>query len=364
MIHFRSIEGYPPIQNLLKTMTFSKDRIVTIFSTILSRNIKPFNIVDTHVIFKRTYIGQENRVFRFLFGYLFFYLYILGYLILKRPQKILYFESISAIPALIYKFFFRQTEVFAHYHEYTTKDEYLNGMLIERFSHDLEKRQYNKFKWISHTNYDRLQLFKNDCNLDCESILKIMPNYPLLEWIDIKEVGKNSTLDTFRFVYVGPLNEEDTYINEVCDYIGSHNDFSLEIISNRVPVTFIERIKTKQYHNITILGEIENAKLPDVLTSNKIGLILYKCKTLNQIHAQPNKFFEYLRAGLDIWYPKEMIGCKEFTSFVSPKIIPIDFNNIEQSVIGYKPELVYPPRSFSKFSTEYAVAELIKQLNN
>jgi len=166
---------------------------------------------------------------------------------------------------------------------------------------------YTNFNWISHTNKERLAFFANDCHIKNDQILRVMPNYPMSDWT----MGKSEKIqvptkkNSLRFVYVGPINFEDTYIKEMCRYVGIRPETTLEIVSNRIPQYFLDFLQANKYTNITFLGEVKNSELPNVLQSNKIGLILYKCKTQNQIYAQPNKLFEYLRVGLDVWFPRK-----------------------------------------------------------
>jgi hypothetical protein len=40
--------------------------------------------------------------------------------------------------------------------------------------------------------------------------------------------------------------------------------------------------------------------------------VLYKGNTTNFVYNVPNKVFEYLRCGLRVWYPQEMMGLRHF----------------------------------------------------
>lgn len=364
IIHFRPLDGYPPIQNILRIFSRKENLRLSVFSSVSSSSGRDFSIENSDIYWSDTFLGYRNRIIRLFGGHIFFNIKCFTYLILKRPKKIIYFESISAIPCLMYKWIFKESEVFVHYHEYTTKEEYTKGMFMERFAHSLEKKMYNNFKWISHTNKERLTFFKNDCNIKNNQILHVMPNYPMSEWtVDKSEIVKIPIEEkSNRFIYVGPINFEDTYIIEICKYIGAKPDSSLEIVSNRIPQYFLDFLQANKYTNINLLGEVKNSELPYVLESNKIGLILYKCQTKNQIYAQPNKLFEYLRIGLDVWFPKEMLGCYDFQSIENPKVVCIDFNNIETSVEHYLPGFKNSMNFFKDLTAENATNELVKSL--
>jgi hypothetical protein len=60
--------------------------------------------------------------------------------------------------------------------------------------------------------------------------------------------------------------------------------------------------------------------LPQVLSQYDVGLILYRCRTLNFVYNATNKLFEYLVCGLDVWYPPCMLGLKTYArSTIAPR---------------------------------------------
>ena len=93
-----------------------------------------------------------------------------------------------------------------------------------------------------------------------------------------------------------------------------------------------------------------------------IGVILYKCKTLNQRFAAPNKLFEYLACGLDVWFPAEMEGCFEYASDAIPRVLKVDFNNIYDSIKSYSYSHENRTNTNFQFSAEQASKPLIEKL--
>lgn len=362
IIHFQPLELYPPIQNLLIILNeypHSK-KIKTI--TTNQNGFSDFYIGQTekNEIIRKD-VHSENRFFRFL---KFFNFYVFTYfkLIKEKPKQIIYFESLSALPVLLYKISHSKTKVFAHYHEYTSPSEYKSNMIIQRMNHWLEKRAFNKFEWISHTNEKRLELFSVDHPKIKKSILKKLPNYPSKKWIETLIDYRIEEIKEINFIYVGPLSFEDTYIREVCEFISLRKEYTLKLYSQRITTDFKNYFSERKFTNIMLLGAIDYFNIPKKLVVNQIGLILYKCNTLNQRYCAPNKLFEYLSCGLDVWYPNQMIGCEEFKSNLNPKVIEIDFLNIEKSIANYSFDFQEKKIPNLQFSAEDATNELLKEL--
>ena len=61
-------------------------------------------------------------------------------------------------------------------------------------------------------------------------------------------------------------------------------------------------------HNINFRGAISQSDFPLIISQYQIGLVLYKGHIPNYIYNAPNKLFEYLACGLDVWYPICMKG--------------------------------------------------------
>ncbi len=366
IIHFQPIEYYPPIQNLLSVILNSNIQKEILIISTTQYKFNEFNLNSNAIKILRINVQSSNRVIR-LFKHLKFYILSLLKLICIMPSKVLYFESISAFPAIIYKLLFKKTELLAHYHEYTTPEEYQLGMQLVKWSHFLEKISYSKYAWISHTNNKRLEFFKNDNKGITECICRVLPNYPLLNW----NSQENKILSRFksenqpiRLVYIGALSIEDTYISEIIHFVIKHPDkYDLEVFSMQFPDNLNNLIYNRKSKNVKYSGPINYSDIPSVLIEKEVGLILYKGNTPNYIHNAPNKLFEYLACGLDVWFPIEMQGCYEYASSENPKVVLIDFLNIEKSIQNY----VYSPgeQYLNKdFTSEYAARNMVSFLKD
>ena len=75
---------------------------------------------------------------------------------------------------------------------------------------------------------------------------------------------------------------------------------------------------------------VEYDQLPALLRQFDVGVILYRCRTVNYQYNASNKLFEYLMCGLDVWYPPTMLGVKPYArEDVWPRVVEVDFENLE-----------------------------------
>jgi hypothetical protein len=361
IIHFQPIEFYPPVQNFISVLLNSGiQKEVLIISTTQAK-LNDFNLNADSIKILRKNVHSSSRVIRF-FKYLNFYIWTLSKLICLRPRKVLYFETISAFPAIVYKLLWRNIHLLVHYHEYSTLVEFQIGMQLVKWNHLLEVKNYSRFAWISHTNIKRIELFKKDNQNITKEICHVMPNYPLSNWTsNEKKITKRlkSENQPIRLVYIGALSIEDTYILEILQFVIDHSDkYDLEVFSFHFSDALNNLINNRKSQNIKFSGPINYNDIPKVLKEKDVGLIFYKGNTPNYIHNAPNKLFEYLACGLDVWFPKEMQGCYEYASNKNPKVIMIDFLNIEKSTQDY----LYSHEDVHLnigFTSEFATREMV-----
>ena len=123
---------------------------------------------------------------------------------------------------------------------------------------------------------------------------------------------------------------------------------------------FVEGLNCK---DIALKGPVSYQDVPKVLSGYHVGLILYKSVSENVIYSEPNKLFEYLVCGLDVWYPEEMFGTREYNSpEYWPKVIALDFSKLEQINLE---ELVRRKNGYRRdieFTCEAASRELVQLL--
>jgi hypothetical protein len=333
IVHFSPLELYPPVMNWLNFLSVQpgvEKYQVTVYTSNPQDVKELFIPANASIKVKRIASFSGNSISRYL-NYLKFYLFTLLGLIFNRPGTVLYYETLSAIPAALYKKWFnRKSRIFIHYHEYTTGNEYNQGMIINRWGHRLEKSIYNECDWISHTNRDRLQKFIRDNSAITLTNTFELPNYPPSSWI--KEERKNTLQLPVKMVYVGALSLNTMYIQELCDWVKrQEGSVVLDIYSSNYASGVTEYLDALDKSIIRFYGGVNYFSLPEVLRSYDIGVIIYKGHIENYIYNAPNKLFEYLSCGLVVWFPDLMKSRWHYvTKGVYPKVIPVNFNSLDK----------------------------------
>jgi hypothetical protein len=350
IVHFQPIEKYPPILNYLNFLAENNNfKNVYVITTKSTLKIPLYKNQKTNVI--RFPAINGNKIAR-LIRYLYFYLGSLFILLVKNPKKVLYYETLSSFSPIIYFYISLKTiHLYIHYHEYETPEEIKSGMAMSRIFHNLfEIKIYKNAKWLSHTNEQRMNLFLKDNPFINKSITRIMPNYPPRSWANF-DIKRNIEMPV-RFVYVGSFASFDTlYIREFINWIKKKNGNALlDIYSFYIPPEISNFINNQKCKFISLKGSVSYYQLPMILNQYDIGVILYKGTTLNFIFNAPNKLFEYLLCGLDVWVSNKMEGCRPYgVSGIYPKVTMIDFENIDtvklQEIIS-RNELNYKPSEY------------------
>jgi hypothetical protein len=282
--------------------------------------------------------------------YLLYYLRTLMSLLVSRPSTILYYDSISSFPAIIYKRFFnREVRLFVHYHEYMSKAEYKNGMKMVKYFHALEKKELPNVSWISHTNHERMELYEKDLFPLSLNNKNELPNYPPESWTQTEENKKSDGI--VRIVQVGSIGLETMYVREFSNWVIAMKGRVIWDI-----YTFNLDKDTRDYFNIlnspwiTIKAPVDYGSLANTLRKYDVGVILYKGHIPNYIFNAPNKLFEYHVCGLDVWFPPHMISALKYQTLKTyPKIMSVDFKGKMSDVEEYidHGDMVYEKRKFS-----------------
>lgn len=332
ILHFQPLELYPPVMNFIDYIDNKQTKIqIKVFSTHPPVNHEYFRSNTVQIYRKGRSQAGNNRIGRLL-QYCRYYFSTSYRLFKYNPDTVMYFETLSFLPVYFYCFINnlrrKPTRVFCHYHEYTSNQEYKSGMVINRALHALEKKWYKKMEWISLTNADRMDLFKKDVSLGQLHNTFILPNYPPKTWLNISRT-ENQSLPV-RFVYVGALGMDTMYIKEFAEWIENHEGkFSWDIFSQQDGTELIDFLNFKNARHIQFKSSINYKKLPEILNDYDIGVILYKGHIANYIYNVPNKLFEYMACGLDIWFPREMTTSHLYINDQKrPKVIAVDFKNL------------------------------------
>jgi len=367
IIHLLPLELYPPVMNLVDYLSKNYLGKIIVLTTHKSEKnlLSQYKNDSSRVLIKRKSLSGKNPLVRMM-NYTLFYLNGLSLLIRTKPKAVLYFESLSSWPALIYKKIMgERIKLLVHCHEYTDPGIKSEETSLARQLHKAEKKMYRRFSWISHTNPVRLQMFKDDNGLNKlpKSIFHVMPNYPSSSWMQ-KETNHCNKLKQKKLVFVGSLGYDNMYLQEVVDWVGKHPiEFSLDIYAYNIDAKAKVLLEKCGWSNIRFCGGCDYYSLPEVLKEYDIGLVIYKPFSQNTIHAVSNKVFEYLACGLDVWFSEDMIYTFKYErKNVFPKVIAVNFkelNSFDYDLAISRKGLEYGP---GNFFYEEVYGELLNEL--
>jgi hypothetical protein len=357
VIHFSPIEKYPPVMNLLNYLSeYHKYIKAVTISTIPADKQLLFKAYDKEQIsIKRKGIsGKIAGFFRYI-TYMYFNIATLFELIVFKPRSVIYFETLSSWPALMYKKWVNPAcKLYVHYHEYTTSEEYRSGMKLNRWFHKFEKAYYQNYNWISHTNEDRMSKFINDGNVFPKKIAHILPNYPPSSWgANCQKRTVGNVDGPIKLIYVGALSLETMYLMEFADWVQNQNGKIIwDIYSNNYSETALSYINSLNSNGrVNMKKPVDYYDLPLVLNNYQIGIILYKGHIENYIYNAPNKLFEYLSCGLDVWFPSQLVGSLPFVrENTSPRVVSLNFELLNTQVttgLLKREGLPYKPVNYS-----------------
>lgn len=343
-LHYLPLEYYPPVTNLIDYLAgermdnFKKIKIYSSHNVKGRSEYQPRKLIANSqqlpAISRSPFPKETDNSLIRLFKYLHYNILTLIGLITCRPNNLLYYESYSAWPAYVYtRYFNRKCRLFIHFHEYASKAWYRTTMRQVRYFHRLEKKWlFPRAEWISQTNEDRLQLFHQDHPYLKFGQLKIMPNYPPKVWQNLRsKLHDASPPSVLKMVYVGSISFQSTYIREVCQWVNTlEGKVLIDIYAFNLHRDVLEFLKSLNSPFIRFFDQgIEYNAQPTVLSKYQVGLILYKAHNLNYTYNAPNKLFEYLACGLDVWYPAVLHGPRPYqTSNTYPKVTSVDFENL------------------------------------
>jgi hypothetical protein len=351
IVHFQPLEKYPPVVNFIRFAGQQSEKGNDRLHVVTTHPGKNKNtLAFKNALVHRVVSWREmNRIQRLLF-YISFNVKVVWLLIKHRPETILYYETLSAFGPWIYKKYInRKANIFVHYHEYTSPAEYRSGMVLNRWLHEREKQIYPLTSWLSHTNKDRLEFFLKDVGDRIPPFTTLLPNYPSISWQHNAAAVQRENNNGIGFVYVGALSLQGMHTNAMVEFVAKHSEECFwDIYSDNHDKDVIEFIKSKNASNIYFKGAILYDELPTVLPKYDIGVILYTGCTPNYEYNAPNKFFEYLSCGLNVWFGPGMKGMLPYMQTeTKPFVELVNFNHLtipdrERAIrIEYIPEGTY-----------------------
>jgi hypothetical protein len=266
--------------------------------------------------------------------YIWFYLVVFFSLLKYRKHAIMYYESISALPVwFLHKIgLMGKRKLLIHFHEYFNEHEIAMQMKLERVGHRVEPDLFEKANWISQQNDDRIIFFKRDFPFISENILRTLPNYPPAKWLKFVDGSNNSIPgNSLKLVYVGSLSTRRMHTRDVFNWIlDQKGDVTLDIYSINFREDVASLLKELNTPHIKFKGGLKYDEIPQVIKDYHVGLVLYNSESNNFIYNTPNKLFEYLACGLDVWCSKDLVSSRIYErNDCYPKVQIVDFTNLK-----------------------------------
>lgn len=366
VVHFMPLEFYPPVMNFLDIVSEQPSQI-RVYSTENNKYRKIYCNKKLNSIFRVDLPSPKDNGIVRLIKYLNFNVKCFIALVKFKPEEIIYFESYSAGPVYWYlRFYGKNKGLIIHYHEYAPPQWYENGMRLVKKYHTYEtKFLYKKAEWISQTNKDRVKLFLKDNPAVDPEKMKILPNYPPKSWHKNYKDLKTDNNETLKTVYVGSLSLEATFIQEYCEWVMSQKGkVTFDIFSYNLHEDTYNYLANLSSPYINFFEDgIEYRKLPSIISKYNVGLILYKGLNDNFIYNAPNKLFEYLACGLEVWCSDKMLGVTPYLYDGKPRIIHVDFLKIDSGfLLKSRNEEIIASNRTKLFCAEDALEPLVNKL--
>jgi len=366
-VHILPLEYYPPASNFLDLLGRQVSVRVHAYSTDNRKSRASHTNQSIAISRGRSPDPGSNPMLRLLVV-LWWHLKTAISLAIFKPHSIIYIEPHSAIAAWLYYRLFRgKARLFIHHHEYYAPVDYNRpGMRIPRLGFRLEKSDlFQRAEWISQTNEDRLRLVRGDNPEVAEKVWHILPNFPPEGWAGIPAPNQpGSGKSGIRLIYVGSASFEDTYIKEIVSWAASHpEEVELHICGYNVAREVWEWLEQEQFSNVSFDSSgYRYEELPEILSAFDVGLVLYKGNTSNFVYNVPNKVFEYLACGLEVWYPSEMLSIRKFQQDNPAPLRELRFPELEDLQLGTIQSKGLDVNTCVQFTAERAFAPLFDAL--
>ena len=275
-----------------------------------------------------------------------------------KPKAIIIYESYSVLPVFLFSIIFPKVNLLVHYHEFESSSEKQSASAYSKFLYFLEKRLLSKAIWVSQTNSERKQKFQELYPQLNEKPMRVFPNHPSKNWVETVKNRKTESSKILKFIHVGSLGIETTFIREFVEWIQAQNGrATLTVVSQNLEQAVRDLIAKNQ--RVTLIGDFPYQELPNVIIENHIGVVLYNGHIPNFVYNVPNKVNEYLACGLNVWYSDVLISTQKFAA-ENPQypLFSVDFSRGENLLA---PE--YSSESFEfKHWHEEAVQPLIDSI--
>jgi hypothetical protein len=173
-----------------------------------------------------------------------------------------------------------------------------------------------------------MQLFLDDIKPQRLDNVYVLPNYPPKNWFHPAKQISNP----IRILYVGALSLSTMYTKEFAEWVVAQKGRVIwHLYSSNSSMEVQDYFRSLKTNLIEFRGGVAYEDLPEVIKGYDVGVILYKGHIPNYIYNAPNKLFEYLACGLDVWFPQVMIGSLPYNDVNHyPKVMALDFSELHK----------------------------------
>lgn len=274
-------------------------------------------------------------------SYLIFNFWSLIILLLKRPDVVVAYETLSVFPAFVYSQLFKKKKIHVHYHEFLSIPERKQSSEYMKLLFKFEAKLLKKTS-CSQTNKDRKVLFLRDNHFLKKENVYVYPNVPPDSWWqDFGSSKKPWEGGKIKLVYVGALDAETMFLEEILKWVLENSeDLELTIYSQNISEGAMKLIQKYRSNSIHLNQALNYYQLPSALVQYDLGLVLYKGHIPNYVFNIPNKVYEYLSCGLKVLSDSVITSLKD--SDLSG-VISLDLQDLnEKSILVLKTILSIP----------------------
>lgn len=370
VFHYNPLELFPPAMNMINSIANEggSDMAIRVFTMSAGKRFAKYDPpVGSNVkIFRIGHDNPENLSFLFKIAhYLAHYLFSIVYCIFWRPSRLFYIETISAPAPLVLKnLFLQKARLLVHFHEYMSPAEFSRTAMMKRV-YRYECRNLYKAAWVSHTNEDRMRMFREDLGVRPNMLQeRIMPNYPSRTWAGNNMRSSWLPSKPLRIVYVGAVDLDHLYFAEFINWVENQGgDCTLDVISNQETTKVESYAKSRNAQFVSFRSSIPYFELPAELVHYDVGVILYKGTSANFMFNAPNKLFEYLNMGLDVWFPQQLKGIQPYIrKDAHPMVLPLDFHELGSYTLNSIYGSEQHPFIALQYDAETVYKDLVKAL--
>jgi hypothetical protein len=315
-IHALPLEYYPPATTMLDLLSRVPGWEVRAWSSANARDSVEWT--SEHVTVDRPrQSSQHASLPSRMAGYLNWHLRTARRVSQWKPNVVISIEPHSALATwLYYNVMLGNARLFIHHHEYYAPDDFSGGgMRLLRATRHLERGDlFERAEWISQTNAHRLRLLQ-EWNPAALHKGRVFPNHPPVAWINrARSEARERGVTRTRFLYLGSASLADTFIGEFAKWIAERPEKgTLHVAGNNISDEVWENLRSLGATNISFTeGGWDYSAIASMLRNYDVGLVLYRGNTQNFVYNVPNKTFEYLAGGLEVWYPLQMHSMAEF----------------------------------------------------